>query len=55
RETLVKSSPLVDDYKAELERIEQEQMEYNKQLPNLDDGGADGAQQQERSNDKESE
>ncbi|EZS08662.1 SPP1 family phage portal protein, partial [Staphylococcus aureus VET0424R] len=55
RETLVKSSPLVDDYKAELERIEQEQMEYNKQLPNLDDGGADGAQQQERSNDKQSE
>ncbi|UIF31765.1 phage portal protein, partial [Staphylococcus aureus] len=47
--------PFVEDLQAELERIEQEQMEYNKQLPNLDDGGADGAQQQERSNNKESE
>ncbi|TJX79630.1 phage portal protein, partial [Staphylococcus aureus] len=47
--------PFVEDLQAELERIEQEQMEYNKQLPNLDDGGADSAQQQERSNNKESE
>ncbi|MGF3880277.1 phage portal protein [Staphylococcus aureus] len=54
-ETVLENHPFVEDLQAELERIEQEQMEYNKQLPNLDDGGADGAQQQERSNNKESE
>ncbi|WP_078099847.1 phage portal protein [Staphylococcus aureus] len=55
KETLVRHHPWVDDPKAELERLDEEQLEYNKHLPNLDDGGADGAQQQEKSNNKESE
>ena len=39
-ETVLENHPFVEDLQAELERIEQEQMEYNKQPPNLDDGGA---------------
>lgn len=54
KETLVRHHPWVDDPKAELERLDEEQLELNKQLPNLDDGGADGAQQQQQSENNQS-
>ena len=59
KETIVTHHPWVDDPKAELERIEHEQMEYNQQLPDIDDGGAANGEQeqseQERSEDKQPE
>ncbi|EZY67514.1 SPP1 family phage portal protein [Staphylococcus aureus R0487] len=54
KETLVRHHPWVDDPKAELERLDEEQLEYNKHLPNLDDGGADGDQQQRQSENNQS-
>ncbi|HHX0160803.1 TPA: phage portal protein [Staphylococcus aureus] len=54
KETLVRHHPWVDDPKAELERLDEEQLELNKQLPNLDDGGADGDQQQQQSENNQS-
>ena len=59
KETIVTHHPWVDDPNAELERIEHEQMEYNQQLPDIDDGGAANGEQeqseQERSEDKQPE
>lgn len=54
KETLVRHHPWVDDPKAELERLDEEQLELNKQLPNLDDGGADVDQQQQQSENNQS-
>ncbi|HDH4917568.1 phage portal protein [Staphylococcus aureus] len=54
KETLVRHHPWVDDPKAELERLDEEQLELNKQLPNLDDGGADVGQQQRQSENNQS-
>ncbi|MBM6506819.1 phage portal protein [Staphylococcus pasteuri] len=57
KETIVRHHPWVDDPQAELERIEQEQIEYNQQLPDIDDGGAVNGEQeqpeQEQSEDKQ--
>lgn len=59
KETIVKHHPWVDDPTAELERIDQEQMEYNRQLPDIDDGGAVNGEQeqpeQKQSEDKQPE
>ncbi|END1833587.1 phage portal protein, partial [Shigella flexneri] len=47
KETIVRHHPWVDDPQAELERIEQEQIEYNQQLPDIDDGGAVNGEQEQ--------
>lgn len=41
KETIVRHHPWVDDPQAELERIEQEQIEYNQQLPDIEEDGGD--------------
>lgn len=47
KETIVRHHPWVDDPQAEIERIEQEQIEYNQQLPDIDDGGAVNGEQEQ--------
>ena len=41
KETQLENHPFVEDLQAELERIEQEQIEYNQQLPDIDENGGD--------------
>lgn len=41
KETIVRHHPWVDDPQAEIERIEQEQIEYNQQLPDIEEDGGD--------------
>lgn len=53
KETIVKHHPWVDDPTAEMERIEQEQLELNTQLPDIDTGGA--VNEQRQSEDKQPE
>ncbi len=53
KETIVRHHPWVDDPTAEMERIEQEQLELNTQLPDIDTGGA--VNEQRQSEDKQPE
>ena len=52
KETLVTNHPWVQDPTAEIERIEQEQIEYNQQLPSIEEGLNE---QEEQSEDNKSE
>ena len=53
KETIARHHPWVDDPTAEMERIEQEQLELNTQLPDIDTGGA--VNEQRQSEDKQPE